>query len=206
MTEKEDLGSFAVGHIAVAYVLGKGSAAVVRTKPIVPILIMLSVLPDIDILGERFIMHRGPTHSVIVITAALVPFFLVYRKRAIPYFLALLQHPLIADYASGGRLQLFWPLSTRFYGLEISITSPFSMTLEWGFFVASIIVMAKASDLSKFFKPYVFNLILILPTFTVLLPALVGFPTSVPIVLLPTHVIYAATFLVAIAVALKKLH
>ena len=60
-------------------------------------------------------MHRGPTHSFITITVLMIPFFVVYRKQAIPYFAALLSHIFIGDFFTGG-IELFWPLSHDWFG------------------------------------------------------------------------------------------
>ncbi len=80
-----------------------------------PLLLAASVLPDLDLVF-RFIAHRGITHSLIIITALMIPFFVVYRKQAIPYYAALLSHVLIGDFFTGG-IQLFWPLSQSKFGV-----------------------------------------------------------------------------------------
>jgi membrane-bound metal-dependent hydrolase YbcI (DUF457 family) len=93
---------FAVGHMAIAYLLGKGSSKPLRVKFNIPILLVLSILPDVDIVFDYLTnsqIHRGPTHSIVVATLAFIPFFIIYRKRAIPYFLALIAHPLIGDFS-----------------------------------------------------------------------------------------------------------
>jgi membrane-bound metal-dependent hydrolase YbcI (DUF457 family) len=104
--------------MAIAYLLGKGSSKALRTKLNIPILLVLSILPDVDIIYD-FIngteIHRGPTHSIVVAALAFIPIFIIYRKKAIPYFLALISHPLLGDFFIGGKLQLFWPLSTNQY-------------------------------------------------------------------------------------------
>jgi membrane-bound metal-dependent hydrolase YbcI (DUF457 family) len=75
--------------MAIGYLLGKGSSKPLRLKPNIPLLLVVSILPDIDIVYDFLTgadLHRGPTHSIIVATLAFVPFFIVYRKKAIPYF------------------------------------------------------------------------------------------------------------------------
>ena len=89
---------FAVGHMAIAYLLGKGSSKKLHVNLNIPFLLVLSILPDIDIIYDFLTgsdIHRGPTHSIVVATVAFIPIFIVYRKKAIPYFLALISHPLI---------------------------------------------------------------------------------------------------------------
>src|SRR5512135_1575536 len=101
--------------MALAYLLGKGSSKPLHVKFNVPLLLVLSILPDIDIVYDFITgsdLHRGPTHSIVVAVLAFIPFLIIYRKKAIPYFLALISHSLIADFLIGGQLQLFWPFST----------------------------------------------------------------------------------------------
>ena len=74
-------------------------------------------------------------HSVLVMLTAFAPFFVVYQKKAVPYFLALAQHALIGDFIGGG-VQLLWPLTTQPYGIGIAIRSQTNVGIEWIAFVA----------------------------------------------------------------------
>ena len=193
---------FGVGHIALAYLLAKGSAHTLKANINIPLVLVLSIIPDIDILaGEAF--HRGPTHSLILAVLVFIPIFLLYRKQAIPYFLALVSH-LIGDLFIGGNLQLFWPLSTSPVSLpiipKISIFSPINVALELTLFIAATLVMYKAKDLQLFFQKRATNLILIIPIATVLLPTFLAYPLNVPLLLVPPHLFYLGLFLIAIFV------
>jgi len=198
--------------MAIAYLLGKGTSKGLRLKLNIPILLVLSILPDIDIIYDFLTgsaIHRGPTHSIIVAALAFIPIFVIFRKKAIPYFLALISHPLIGDFLVGGRLQLFWPLSTNQYGLHelggpyIDIFSPVNIILELSLFVLATIVLYKTGDWKVFFSSNKTNLILILPVATVLLPSTIGYPfsnsllLSEPILAL-AHLFYLALFSIAI--------
>jgi membrane-bound metal-dependent hydrolase YbcI (DUF457 family) len=203
---------FAVGHMSIAYLLGKGSGKALREKVNVPLLMVLSILPDIDIIYDLLTnseLHRGPTHSIIVATAAFIPIFIIYRKRAIPYFLALISHPLIGDFFIGGKLQLFWPLSTNQYGLHelgsyyIDIYSPINITLEVTFFVIEMAVLYKSGDWKAFFTANKTNLLLIVPIATVLLPSTIGYPFETSLilsqpVLAVAHIFYLVLFIIAV--------
>lgn len=193
--------SFAVGHLALGYLLGRFSAKPLRMKVNVALLFALSVFPDVDIFFPSFLEHRGPTHSVIVALVVFVPIFVVCRQRAIPYFVALVQHSLLGDYLTGTQTQFFWPLTTQRYGMGVSITSSTSMMLEWIVFFVSMLLMLKLRDFAWFFEPHVSNLVLIIPTFTVLLPLVIEFPLYVPFWLLPPHLVYVFLFLAAVLVA-----
>ncbi len=73
--------------MAMGYLLSKGSSKPLHLKPNIPVLLVLSILPDIDIAYDFLTgaeLHRGPTHSIFVAVLAFVPFFIVYRKKALP--------------------------------------------------------------------------------------------------------------------------
>jgi membrane-bound metal-dependent hydrolase YbcI (DUF457 family) len=197
---------FGVGHMALGYLLAKGSAHTLKANINIPLVLVLSIIPDIDILaGEGF--HRGPTHSFILAVLVFTPIFLLYRKQAMPYFLALVSH-LIGDLFIGGNLQLFWPLSTSPVSLpiipKISIFSPINVALELTLFIAATLVMYKAKDLQLFFQKRATNLILIIPVATVLLPTFLAYPLNVPVLLIPPHLFYLGLFLIAIFVVFFK--
>ena len=171
----------------------------------VPVILVLSLIPDVDLLFQRLqLEHRGPTHSVVMAFLVFVPIFAVYRKQAIPYFIALISHSLIGDYIVGGRIQLLWPLTTQYYGLPISIGSLTDVVLEWIVFILASIVMLKTGDLAWFLKPHKSNLILAVPVFAVLLPTVLSYPLNVPVSLLLPHVFYIILFMWSIAIALRS--
>jgi membrane-bound metal-dependent hydrolase YbcI (DUF457 family) len=211
---------FAVGHMAIAYLLGKGSSKALRTKLNIPILLVLSILPDVDIIYD-FLMgteiHRGPIHSIIVATLAFIPIFIIYRKKAIPYFLALISHPLIGDFLIGGKLQLFWPLSTNTWGLHeigsyfISIFSPVNIALEMTLFTIATLIIYKSGDWKVFFTSNKTNLLLIIPVATVLLPSTIGYPFSESLLLKEpplalAHLFYLVLFCIAILKTLSYMY
>ncbi len=211
---------FAVGHMAIAYLLGKVSSKSFRVKLNIPILLVLSILPDIDIIYDFLTgseIHRGPTHSIVVLTLAFIPIFIIYRKQAIPYFLALISHPLIGDFLIGGKLQLLWPLSSNEYGLHelgsyyIGIFSSANIGLELTLFLIATIVLYKSSDWKAFFTSNKTNLILIIPVATVLLPSTIGYPfsdsllISEPLLAL-AHLFYLALFIIAILKTISSMY
>jgi membrane-bound metal-dependent hydrolase YbcI (DUF457 family) len=144
-------------------------------------------------------------HSIIAAFIVFLPLFAIYRKEAIPYYVAIVQHSLIGDFMTGGRIQLFWPITSQSYGIDRSITHPMSIAIEWLAFLASIVIMLRTKDAIKFFQPHKSNLILAIPTFTVLLPTLLGYPLSVPASLIPPHLAFMFLFSVAIIITLSKL-
>jgi membrane-bound metal-dependent hydrolase YbcI (DUF457 family) len=205
---------FAVGHMSIAYLLGKGSSKALHTKLNIPLLMVLSILPDIDIIYDFLTgaeIHRGPTHSIVLACLVFIPIFLIYRKKAIPYFLALISHPLLGDFFIGGKLELLWPLSTQLFGLHelggpfLEIFSSVNMVLEISLFVVAMAIMFKTNDWKVFFNYDKTNLVLIIPIASVLLPSTMGYPFSESLILTsPTLAFAHVFFLVLFSIAVLK--
>ena len=192
---------YAVGHFALGYLAGKGSSKVLKAKINMPLLLVASVLPDMDLILQRLnpelFMHRGPTHSIITMTLIMIPFFLIFRKQAIPYYVALLSHALIGDFFTGG-IELFWPVSHGWFGaLNIDVNSLANGLTELALFAVTIIIMFKAKDLQKLLKPKNHNLVLIIAFGAVLGPLLSagrGFESSLPVLLVVPSLFWVALF------------
>jgi membrane-bound metal-dependent hydrolase YbcI (DUF457 family) len=146
---------FAVGHMAMAYLLGKASSKALHTQINIPLILVLSILPDIDILFELFTgvsIHRGPSHSIVVAALVFIPFLIFYGKQAIPYFLALVSHAVIGDFLINGQVQLFWPLTRERFGLYeigsyyIDIFSLINIFLELSLFVVAAFILYRSKD------------------------------------------------------------
>jgi hypothetical protein len=199
--------SFAVGHMALAYLLSKATAKLLKVKINIPLILVLSIIPDIDIILNFLFniqIHRGPTHSLITAIVVFIPFFIIYRWKAVPYFTALASHSAIADFIIGGQLQLLWPLSTREFGFPyIDINNPVNVAFEFTLFVIATIIMWKTRDIFQFFRNSKLNLILAIPIFTVLLPTFTSYPLSVPLLLVLPHLFYLVLFIISVLIALK---
>ncbi len=204
---------FAVGHMAIAYLLGKGSSKALHTSLNIPLLLVLSILPDLDIALEFFgiYIHRGPTHSIVLAALVFIPIFIAYRKKAVPYFLALISHSLIGDFFIGGNVLLLWPLSSAEFGLHelgsyfINNYSPINEVLEVTLFIAAFLVMYKTGDWKVFFTANTTNLLLIIPVATVLLPATIGFPLDESLLFTEPTLALAHLFLVVLfSIAIYK--
>jgi hypothetical protein len=200
--------------MALAYLLGKASAKLLKVSLNIPLILVLSVIPDIDILFDFIFkseIHRGPTHSIVVAIVVFIPFFVLYRQKVTPYFAALASHSLIGDFLIGGQIQLLWPLSANKFGLHalgfpyINIYNPINVELEFTLFVVALMVMLKTRDLFQFFRNNKLNLILIIPLFTVLLPTFVGYPLSVPILLVLPHLFYLVLFSVSVLIIIARI-
>ena len=154
-------------------------------------------------------MHRGPTHSIVTITVLMIPFFVVYRKQAIPYYAALLSHILIGDFFTGG-VQLFWPLSQGWFGaLNININSLTNVIAELVLFFVTVPIMFKLGDLQTLLKPHNKNWALIIPLGAVLGPllSLGRSPESIlPTLLVAPSLFYIGLFSYSMFVELRAGH
>jgi membrane-bound metal-dependent hydrolase YbcI (DUF457 family) len=189
--------TFAVGHLSLGYIFAKGTAKLLQRDINLPLIFLLSLIPDVDIV-IRGIEHRTITHSIIMSTIAFLPIFAVYSARATPYLVALAQHSMVGDFITGGVLgrgaMLLWPLSTTWYGLPIGIGSQTNIIIEWTSFLLAMAIMIKSKDLQKMLKGTALGLVLTLPILAVLLPSFAGFPLAVPYGLLVPHLVYLVLF------------
>jgi hypothetical protein len=199
--------------MSLAYLLGKTSAKFLKLNINIPLILVLSIIPDIDIVVETVLnvpFHRGPTHSVIFAVLVFVPFFIFFSKRAVPYFLSLVSHSLLADFFIGGNILLLWPLSESDFGATaygfslIRIIDPVNVSLELGLFIVALVIMLRYKDFLKFFKANYSNLLLVIPVLTVLLPTFTSYPLPVPNLLIFPHLFFLILFVVSGLFVIKK--
>ena len=202
---------FAIGHFALGYLTSKTSSAFLKTKLNLPLLFLVSVIPDIDLILQfvepTLFMHRGPTHSIIVQTVIIIPFFVIYRKKALPYYLALLSHSLLGDFFTGG-FEMFWPLSSNWFGdLSFGVMSLTNVAIETILFAITLPIMFKTKDLNQLLKPNNRNLILLVPFGAVLGPMLqIGqtYEISLPSLMIIHSVFYICLFGYSLLVELNS--
>jgi len=173
-----------------------------------PLLLAASVLPDID-LALRFLMHRGPTHSLITISVLMIPFLVIYRKEAIPYYAALLSHSLIGDFFTGGS-QLFWPLSHNWFGaLNLEVFGLINVVLELTLISLTLPIMYKLGDLQTLLKPNNKSWALIIPLVATLGPLLAvgrGQEGALPALLVVPSLFFVGLFVYSLFVWLRDGH
>lgn len=71
-------------------------------------------------------------------------------------------------------------------------------------FLPAAILMLKTKDAKELLQPHNSNLILAIPTFTVLLPTFLAFPLEVPMALIPPHIICLILFLTSMLIDIRK--
>ena len=190
---------FAIGHFSLGYLLGTATSKITKTRLNLALLFTVSVLPDADLLLPNILAHRGPTHSLFFSLLIFLPVFALYRKKAIPYFIALLSHSLIGDiYSNMEGTQLFWPLSSDWFALaKISNTSLLSIGFELALFAVSTVIMV----FNKEFKQSIFKktsrIYWLIPFGFILAPLLLGGIDSIyylPFLLIFPSIFYLALF------------
>ena len=139
----------------------------------------------------------------------MIPFFIVYRKQAIPYYAALLSHILIGDFFTGG-VELFWPLSQGWFGaLNINVTSLTNVIAELVLFSLTLPIMYKLGDLQTLLKPHNKNWALIIPLGAILGPLLAvgrGQEYVLPTLLVVPSLFYIGLFAYSMFVELETEH
>ena len=111
---------YLLGHLALGYFAGKITSKITKNETNILLLWIFSMLPDIEILIPGLV-HRGPTHSIIVATVIFTPIMIFYRE-GISYYASLLSHSLIGDYITAYGCQLLWPINQFWYKYENVLT------------------------------------------------------------------------------------
>jgi len=201
----EENESFAVGHLAFGYLSGKGSAKLLRMRVNVPLILTLSIIPDVDILIP-FIEHRGATHSLVTLTLILLVSMMIFGKSSLPYFVALAQHVLLGDFLTSDGMQIFWPVTSNWYGFGIPILSVTNLTLELVSFVLFVVVLLATRDVAVLMEPHPSNLLLFIPSVAIA-STLLGFVKVATQLIVPHYVLlvlFALSILIDIKNALKE--
>lgn len=194
---------FAVGHLAVGYMTSKAASRALKTKINLPLVFLLSLIPDVDLLWPAHV-HRGPTHSIVIATLIFLPAFVKYRKVSIPYFVALVQHSLIGDMLTGDGAKLLWPITNSWYGQGLSMTSPEVILLEWLCFGSALVILTLSHDIKVLLKPDKTNLLLTIPAGAIFLSAVLGIGYRTQMALLIPHLIFLTLFALSILSFLRR--
>ena len=134
---------YPLGHMAISYFSAKMIKKISGYNYNILIVWFLSVLPDIDLIIPN-LLHRGPTHSIILI---FIIFFVSYlgKKRFMPYVAAFGSHSLIGDLLTsnvgewGIGIQLFWPFSTEIFSMRLEMSFNKQMNIDQIIFIIMIL-------------------------------------------------------------------
>lgn len=181
---------FAVGHIALGYIIGRILNKFTEERQNIPALWTLSLLPDIDLLIPG-LEHRGPTHSIIIALIIFIPLLLIRARKTAPWFAALATHSLIGDYITDKGIKLFWPISSEWVKYEntIMMGTEFETYVELALFFMIIITLIVLKDYNHLFDSDWRNIVLFIPLCTVFLPIMFKYPVDIPRVLIIPHLI-----------------
>ena len=86
--------------------------------------------------------------------------------------------------------------------MNINMTSLTNILLEWLTFLIATLIMVLSKDIVRFFKPFLSNLILVIPAGTMLVSTIILFRLVVPVWLVPPHLCCLLVFSAAILIAL----
>jgi hypothetical protein len=137
-------------------------------KLFVPAILILGVLPDIDLfLGSFGVVHHTFTHSLFFWSVIFVPFLLVFRRRSIPYFVAVVQHFAFGDFLVG-RVMIFWPFSLSYFGLNIAMPSIPDVGLETAGLLLAAVIIIFNGDLRRLLLVDERNILMLLPLLALL--------------------------------------
>jgi len=134
---------YPLGHVALGYFAGYIVRWVTGERFSVPLIWVVALSPDVDFFIP-FLVHRGPTHSLVVALVLSSIYYAVFR-RGVPYFGALVSHSLIGDYFTSYGCKLFWPIFTGWYRSSVIIcyNGYFGMGVEIILFVVMLLLMAR---------------------------------------------------------------
>lgn len=172
---------------------------------------MVSVLPDIDLIlqavNPTIFMHRGPTHSIVAITVLIISFFVLYKKQAAPYYVALLSNSLIGDLFTGG-IEMLWPLSEKWFSyLSISVESMPTIIAELLLFAVTTPIMYKTGDIKKILHPKKYKVVLIVAFGAILGPMVemrYGSEGVLPALLLAPSIFWLIVFSYSMLLSLRR--
>jgi len=110
---------YLLGHVALGYFAAKTVSRITHENFSIPLIWLVSLLPDIDLLIPG-LQHRGPTHSIIIALLLFTP-ILIILKRGLAYLAALATHTVIGDYFTSYGCQLLWPINTAWMKAPIPL-------------------------------------------------------------------------------------
>ncbi len=195
--------------MALSYIAGKLTAKPLQVNPNIPLVLTLSVLPDVDLFMEPLLRHGGPTHSLVILVALFLPAMLIWRKTSIPYLAATASHSLIGDYLTRSvktrGVQLFFPLKRTWYSAGLEGAELLYVYSEVILFVIFLSLLSATRDTNFLTKNCLSNWLITIPLLTLILPVLTDFPIHVPIELVIPHLMLIALLTLPILVDVNHL-
>jgi hypothetical protein len=178
---------FFLGHMTWAYVWAAVFRGKLRGKLFVPAVLMLGVIPDIDLFLQGFgVVHHTFTHSLFFWFVIFAPFLVVFRRKSIPYLVAVVQHFAFGDFLVGN-VMIFWPFSSLHFGFNISMPSVLDVALETAGLLLAAGIVYFNGDLRRLLSVKMRNISMLFP-FLALLTSMLFFAVDWPIVPLIAYI------------------
>jgi len=178
---------FFLGHMAWAYIWAMMLAGKLRGKLFIHTVLMFGVVPDVDILLQGFgVVHHTFTHSLFFWLVMFAPFFAVFGRKLIPYFVAVAQHFVFEDFLVG-KVMMFWPFSLSYFGFHITMPSILDVALEIAGLLLAAAVAYFSGDLKRLLSLDTQNSLMFLP-FLALVTSMLFYAVDWPIIPLIAYV------------------
>jgi len=137
-------------------------------KLFMPAVLMLGIVPDVDLFLRGFgLLHHTITHSFFLWFIMFAPFFVVLRRKSVPYFVAVAQHFAFGDFLVG-HVMIFWPFSPSYFGFNIPMLSLPDVFLETAGLLLATGISYFRDDLRNMLSIDIRNLLMFLPLLALL--------------------------------------
>jgi hypothetical protein len=143
---------YLVGQMAGGYIFGRSIARPLKTKVTAPVLLFCGTISDADVGLKLFgIEHATWTHSLVVLGIVFLIPLAIWKRRSIPYLVAVVQESAFGDTLIGSD-PWFFPLSTKKYGLNIPYGSDFDVAVETLLLAGFVIFAVLNGDFKDMFS------------------------------------------------------
>ena len=164
-----------------------------RGKLFIPAVLTLGVIPDVDLLLQGFgVVHHTFTHSLFFWLVVFAPFFVVFGRRLIPYYVAVGQHFVFGDFFVG-KVMLFWPFSPSYFGFHITMPSILDVALEIAGLLLAAAIFYFSGDLKRLFSLDAQNSFMLVP-FVALLTSMLFYAVDWPLIPLIGYIVSSHLF------------
>jgi hypothetical protein len=131
-----------LGHVGLGFFAALATRRLGGGRFSLPLVCLFSVLPDVDVLMEPFVVHRGALHSVMLGSVVFMVWWL-WARRGLPVFASFLAHSLVGDYLTGPT-QLFWLLPSWYVAPNpLRLSGVVETLVEVIFFVLMLVVLSR---------------------------------------------------------------
>jgi membrane-bound metal-dependent hydrolase YbcI (DUF457 family) len=129
-----------LGHVGLGFFAALAASRLGGGRFSLPLVFLASVVPDVDVLLEPFVVHRGPLHGVVLGVVVFAVWWL-WARRGLPVFASFLTHSLVGDYVTGPTM-LFWPFPGWYEAAPpLRLSGVAEFLVEASLFVVMVVVV-----------------------------------------------------------------